>query len=57
MKVYVAKREYDYEGFTIIGIFTTQQEAQECCDNDWNINRTSKNGDSHDIEEHEIQGL
>jgi hypothetical protein len=49
MKVYVARRHYDYEGFSIIGIFTDHESAQKCCDSDeqW--------GDSHDVDEHELQ--
>ena len=53
MKVYVAERGYDYEGFTILGIFSTREKAQEACDNDkWEDGR--KRGDSYDIEEFEI---
>ena len=55
MKVFVAKREYDYEGFVIIGIFTTKESAEICCKNDFNINRTILLGDSHNVEEHELQ--
>lgn len=62
MKVFVAQRHYDYEGFTIIGIFTTKEAAQACCDNDFSPVRKSefpqqktKLGDSYDVEEHEVQ--
>lgn len=62
MNVYVAKREYDYEGFIIIGIFTTREAAQACCDNDFIPMRESefprekiKYGDSHDVEEYELK--
>lgn len=62
MKVYVAERHYDYEGFTIIGIFTTKEAAQACCDNDFIPVRESefpqqkrKRGDSYEVEEHELQ--
>lgn len=54
MKVYTAHREYDYEGFEIIGAFTTKEAAEECCKKD--IDRNGRvRGDSHDIEEHELQ--
>ena len=49
MKIYIAERSFDYEGFTIIGVFNTQKAAQKACDND----RDKKgriNGDSHDVE-------
>lgn len=47
MKVYIAKRIYDYEGFDIIGVFSTKEKAQEACDK-------KKGGDSRCIEEFEI---
>lgn len=62
MKVFVAQRHYDYEGFAIIGIFTTKEAAQACCDNDFLPRHKSefpqeqrKMGDSYDVEEHELQ--
>ena len=62
MKVFVARRHYDYEGFTIIGIFTTEEAAQASCDNDFVPVRKGefpqqkrKQGDSYDVEEHEVQ--
>jgi len=45
MKVYVAKRNYDYEGFEIIGVYTERDLAEMACKDD------SQYGDSHDIEE------
>jgi hypothetical protein len=58
MKVFVAQRNYDYEGFAIIGIFTTKEAAQACCDNDFSPRHKKelrKMGDSYDVEEHELQ--
>jgi hypothetical protein len=34
MKVYVAKRELDYEGFAIIGIYSNYEAAQAACEAD-----------------------
>lgn len=53
MKVYIAEREYDHEGFTILGAFSTMEKAQEACDND-KYKDGGKRGDSHNIEEFEI---
>lgn len=50
MKAFVAERNYDYEGFTIIGVFSTRDAAQKACDND--RDETGRlNGDSHEVEE------
>jgi hypothetical protein len=49
MKIYTAQRNYDCEGFDIIGVFTTEKSAQECCRDD------AGKGDSHEVEEHELQ--
>lgn len=54
MTVYVAQRGYDYEGFEIIGIFTTKEAAQECCDNDVHPSSGRKCGDSYDVAPHEL---
>ena len=57
MKVYVAERAYNYEGFTILGIFSTREAAQEVCDNDTFSTPNLCNrlrGDSYTIEEHEV---
>ena len=53
MKVYIAERGFDYEGFTIIGVFTTKEKAQEACDND-KFDDGRKRGNFNDIEEFEI---
>lgn len=42
--VYVAQREYDCEGFMILGIFETREEAEE------RTKRGGTYGDFHDIE-------
>lgn len=62
MKLYVAQRHYDYEGFEIIGIFTDRAAAQLCCDSDCNpadkglpLEWQRKLGDAHTVEEHELQ--
>jgi hypothetical protein len=51
MKVFTAHREYDYEGFQIIGVFTTKEAAEKCCIEDVDESGR-KYGDSHDVEEH-----
>lgn len=48
MKVYVAERVYDGDGFFIIGVFSTKEKAQAECDAD------DSACDSYDIEEFEI---
>jgi len=47
IKVYVAERGCDYEGFSIIGIFETRKEAQSACDE-------ARGGDFYEIEEYFI---
>lgn len=49
MKVYIAERHYDYEGFTIIGVFTTKKEAKKCCDYDCGC------GDEHRVTDYEVE--
>lgn len=41
--VYVAECCYDYEGFSIIGIYSTKKKAEKACKKD-------NNGDSHEVE-------
>lgn len=53
MKVYTAQREYDYEGFEIIGVFTTRAAAEACCYKDVD-HRGKQRGDRHTVEEHEL---
>jgi len=47
MKVYTAHRGYDYEGFTIIGVFSKREDAENCCQKD-------KYGDYWEVEGHEV---
>lgn len=54
MKVYVAERVYDYEGFDIIGLFASRVEAQAACDNDYRPDGKKKNGDFYEIEEFDL---
>jgi len=59
MKIYIAKVEYDYEGFTILGFFATQEAAQQACDEDvyeWADGTKTPCGDSHSVECYEVQG-
>jgi hypothetical protein len=34
MKAYIAKREYDYEGFIVLGVFSTNTLAEAACEKD-----------------------
>lgn len=59
MKIYVAERVADHEGFEIIGLFSTRAAAQAACDADVYDPRvplwTGKpRGDSYEIEEFEL---
>ena len=59
MKVYVAERGYDYEGTTILGIFSTPDQADEICTNDTFPNDMFGNdrkqrGDFYQVNEFEI---
>lgn len=51
MKVYTVQREYEYESSMIIGVFTTREAAEKCCEDD----RKESNGDDCQIEEHELE--
>jgi hypothetical protein len=62
IKVFVARRNYNYDEFMIIGIFTTKEAAKTCCDNDfYPIYKSEfqqemrKMGYSYDVEEHELK--
>lgn len=48
MKVYVAERYTDYEGFSILGVYSTKEAAEAA------NARDIENGDHHDIEEYEL---
>lgn len=48
MKVFIAQREYDYEGFVVIGVFDSIEEAEKCCEVD-KVNNESF-GDSWSVD-------
>lgn len=50
MKLFTAQREYDYEGFQILGIFSTKEAANKCCSEDVDKKGKEK-GDRHCVEE------
>jgi hypothetical protein len=52
MKVYVAERAWDYEGFEIIGIFSFRTAAEKAIEAD--KSRGKSKADSYEIEELEI---
>ncbi len=47
MKLFVAKRHIDYEGFDILGIFSNKDLAQATCEKD----EVERSGDSYSVEE------
>lgn len=49
MKVYVVRAHIDYEGFTILGIFSTREKAIEAENRYWNL--VGKDFDDIDIKE------
>jgi len=53
MKVYVAEGHWEYEGFDILGIFTTRGDAQLFLDKAIKEDRL---GDSYKISEHDLRG-
>ena len=52
--LYVAKREYDYEGFQIIGLYSTEAAAQKACVEDTNEGGCNR-GDSYGVEGFKVQ--
>lgn len=52
MKVYVAMAGYDYEGYDIMGVYSTMDLAQKCIDEI--KNNPVMYFDNHEIQEHEI---
>ena len=58
MKVYVAERVYNYEGTTILGVFSKKEKANEVCTNDVFptelYGERKQRGDSHQVIEFEI---
>ena len=53
MKLYVAVAIFDYEGSSIIGVFDSEEDAQQACDNRRYKDGTLQ-GDSREIEEYEL---
>ena len=54
MKVYVAERHIDYEGFTILGVFSTKELAENANASDtWEDGRLR--GNFYEIEEYELK--
>ena len=51
MKLYVAVREFDYEGFQILGIYDKQDNAMARVELDIEAKR---GGDSHDVMFYEL---
>jgi len=53
MQIYIANRCWDYEGSYIVGVFTTQEAAQQYCDAD---KAESPYVDYWVVEEYTLQG-
>lgn len=53
MKIYVAERNVEYEGFDIIGVFSSREAASLACDNDKFIDG-QKRGDRHSVSEWDL---
>jgi hypothetical protein len=51
MKIYTAERHYDYEGFTILGVFSTAEAAKAACEKD------KDRGDDHEVNEYTLDEL
>lgn len=55
MKLYVAERHYDYEGFQILGVYSTKSLAESACDKDvrpaGDYMGGQPRGDGHSVEE------
>jgi hypothetical protein len=54
VKLYIAQRNYDHEGFTVIGIFSTFEKADTACKNDKWPDDGRMRGDWHDVGEFEL---
>lgn len=53
MKVYIAKRHYDYrKGFTIIGVYETEEAAEKACSADEEGDTV---GDSWEVKDFEVE--
>jgi hypothetical protein len=55
MKVYVLEGHVSYEGFEIIGIFSSKEKAELVMSSVPMRTRTSRGFDDCDITEHEVQ--
>ena len=53
MKLYVALAIFDYEDSSIIGVFDSEEAAQQACDNHKYKNGSFR-GDSREVEEYEL---
>jgi len=49
--LYIVQRDYDREGFQVVGVFDTLKKAKACCELD------KANAPDHEIEECELNGL
>ena len=54
MKVFTAERHYDYEGFALIGIFSTREAAQAAIEAD---QKKRKYGDGWEVNEFELDSI
>ena len=52
MKVYIAQAHYDYEGFSIIGVYATKEAAELAVEEK---RRSGGYADSYEVEEFEVQ--
>lgn len=52
MKVYVALAGYAYEGYEIMGVYSSRELAENCIDEI--KNSSTMHFDNHEIQEHEI---
>ena len=53
MNVYIAERKYDYEGFEIIGVFQSNEDAEKACKEDVD-GQGNQRGDDYGIEKFEL---
>lgn len=54
MKIYIAERHNDYEGFDILGIFIKKEDAETCCSEDVD-NKGLPKGDEYEVTKHKVQ--
>lgn len=53
MKVYISQREFDHEGFQIIGVFLNEDKAREACEKDEKSD-IGQYVDSYSVSEYEV---